>query len=553
MPNVKAIGMAAAKPFVFLWKWSVPYKNRNRDIDVDFANVWKVGIDIESLRQDLSSCFPDQQFHTLVLDDEENIRHLIRQWFLNQKNSKEQQEPDTESDGSTKPTVENTLHLSPEETWECVPESLRNVLASMNARNLEKKLDILKTRSYHTSSGCSSLSRAISGTTKVFCMWRLGFSDAVSRTERIGVNIFFVFLAFSAMYPDIAAGFLGERSYNQRSIGGRIVTLFQLFFLWMYPFHSFLLLFTWSLERLLGAFVGNTVYALAAVIPALRVVHKEVWFRTMMLILSLTWQISVQFAMTVRDYVLRLLIRRQMRLRRQNASHEGVNWAEIDQEIEWELMPMQDFVATLPQCTWDQVPVKVRIERYIKFTSCYRLGRPADQLVSLLKDDLEAILNVYEDYRFSSKKQNEPQSDKSFAEPRFPKLLLVCIGLAVFTYVCYSFWSQPFTFNTVVAYSTVVVIKQTIVALKRYQTVKSALRLFTNMVSINILGMLLVSTPVTVDKNVLQNDVNMVLLTLAMVFSTLFLAELIAPLLLSVIEWAIATCSAGCRYISRAK
>ncbi|CEJ94357.1 hypothetical protein VHEMI09894 [[Torrubiella] hemipterigena] len=557
MFNIKLIVTTTSNPFIFIWKWSVPYKNRNRDTDIQYAKIWKFGVDKQSLRENILSCFPDIQLDTMSLD-EEYIRRLVLKRFLHQnhiKDNKEQQHAEIDSDLPNKAKAGEMMQLAPEETWECIPEGLRNTLASLNAIHIEEKLNILKARAYHTPHGRASLSRALNSIRKVFQIWRLGFANAVSRTERVGVNIFFVFLAFCAVYPDIAAGFLGERSYNQRSIGGRVVTLFQLFFLWMYPYHPFLLLFTWSLERLLGAFVGNTVYALAAVIPSLRLVHSEVWFRTMMLVLSLSWQIGVQFAITVRDYTLRLLVRRQMRLHRQNTtSQEGINWAEADKEIAWELLSLEDFITIGSQSidgdlTWDQVPIKVRIERYVKFTSTYRLGRPADQLISLLKDDMEAILAVYEDYRLSSKQIREPESDKSFAEPRFPKLLLVCIAVAVFTYVCYSFWPQPFTFNTIVAYSTVVIIKQMILAFKRYQTVKSALRLFTNMVSINILGMLLVSTPVTADPKVLQNNVNMVLLTLAMVFSTLFLAELIAPLLLLVIEYIILSC--GVWYTAR--
>ena len=60
--------------------------------------------------------------------------------------------------------------------------------------------------------------------------------------------------------------------------------------------------------------------------------------------------------------------------------------------------------------------------------------------------------------------------------------------------------------------------------------------MFTNMVSINILGMLLVSTPVTVDRDVLDVNVNMVTLTLAMVLATIFLSEPVAPLLVTFVE-----------------
>ena len=179
---------------------------------------------------------------------------------------------------------------------------------------------------------------------------------------------------------------------------------------------------------------------------------------------------------------------------------------QADKAINAELTTVKTFTARRKAVAAEDVPVRVRTERYIQYTAGYKLGRPADQLVGLFKDDLEGIINTYEDYQ-STSPVAAPEDD-GHVEPRAPKFLLVFFDMAIFAYVCYSFYPQPFTFNTVVAYGTVVCIKQAIIAFKRYQTPKSARRLFTNMVSINIIGMFLVSTPVTVNRDVLKSDVN---------------------------------------------
>lgn len=536
--------LAASSVFAagkFIWRWSVPYKSGHCPDDKIYAAVWKSPVDSNQIIATLAPIFPDVALENLPVD-EEHIRHLLRDRFpppVIDSSSEDLSGSETTKSVTTHANVE-----SAEETWEHLPENLRYLLASLNAHHVELKLQSMLDDAFHTKAGRNQLKRSGAGIRKTFAMWRNGFTAAVSRKERYAVNLFFIFLAFSACYPDVAAGFLGERSYNQRSIGSRIVTLCQLFFLRTYDYPSLWLLFNWSLERLLGAFVGNTVYALAAVIPALRLAHKQAWFRAMMLALSMSWQVGVQFSPPVRDYIVRLLIRRQMLAKRKAADVDSIDWSTIVNKVRHELIPLPTYnklqhVESTIISSEDNVPFKVRTERFIQFTACFKLGRPADQLVGLLKDDFESIINAYEDYN-----QTAPQSDnkhigegeKSHIEPRAPKFLLVVFDICIFAYVCYSFYPQPFTFNTVVAYGTVVILKQAILAVKKYQTLKGARRLFTNMVSINIIGMLLVSTPVTIDRNILANDANFIALTLAMVFATIFLAEPIAPILLTVTE-----------------
>lgn len=531
----------------FVWKWSVVHRSGHRPDDIIYSDVWGIEITPEAVCSALLEAFPDIAKEQIPIE-EEDIRRLLRVRFPPSLASVSTAK-DSEALGNggelvveQEPHKRKLLEEAPEEIWSHIPCHLRYMLAAMNASNMEKKLAHLSNEPYHTPIGAGCISRSSLGVRKTFNMWRHGFANGVSRRERVSVNIFFVVLAFSAVYPDVAAGFLGERSYNQRSIGSRIVTLIQLFFLRTYPYPSFWLLFNWSLERLLGAFVGNSVYALVAIVPAIRTAYHKTWFRTMLLALSMCWQVGVQFSLTIRDYVARLLTRRQMRAMRVSCKLDGLDWASIDKDIAWELVSLKTYMMqqnqpdSVPKA-WCDVPTKVRTERFIQFTQCFQLGRPADQLVGLLKDDLESVINTYEDYH-STASGSMAAVDKAndHKEPRIPKFTLVLFDIGIFAYVCYSFYPQPFTFNTVVAYGTVVVLKQAVVAFKRYQTTKSARRLFTNMVSINILGMLLVSTPVTVDREVLTSNVNFILLTLAMAVSTLFLAEPIAPLLLSLTE-----------------
>ncbi|KAG6042057.1 hypothetical protein E4U41_006178 [Claviceps citrina] len=532
------------------WKWSVPARSSNRPDDKVYSAVWAMPLDKKSVLDTLEPCFPTIPRHELPTA-EASIRRLVRQRLPPPEPSPTKQHGGGDGRQATRVT---------EEAWTHLPRKLRHLLAAMNAFHLENKLRVMLEDDFHPAAGRKAMERSLCGITKTLSMWRRGYEAAISRRERYFVNFFFLFLIFSAVYPNVAAGFLGERSYNHRSIGMRIATLCQLYSLWTFPFHCCWLLFNWSLERLLGALVGNTVYAFAAMVPAVRAAYSQSWFRVMMLAVSMSWQIGVQFYPTVRACMMRLETRRQMgglrRRQRRQEDADGVDWEAVDEDIANELTTLEAFLAAPPAnhlagatkergtgCSWQEVGIRVRSERFIQFTSGFRLGRPADQLVGLIKDDLEGVINTYEDYRSTSPDTAGsgpgpgPGSDperrqQGHVEPRLTKFLLVGFDMVLFAYVCYSFYPQPFTFNTVVAYGTVVTIKQAIVACKRYQTPKSARRLFTNMASVNVIGVLLVSTPVTVDATILADTGTFVGLTLAMTFATLFLAEPIAPLML---------------------
>ncbi|KAK0609517.1 hypothetical protein B0T17DRAFT_594042 [Bombardia bombarda] len=510
-----------------IWKWSPPGRNGHRPPDKVFVAVWPISISDQNVRDTLHAAFPDIEAGQLPTD-EESVRRLLRERFP----------PFIDDPGAAPQHLqegqEEQLQSIPEEARKHIPQELRHLVAAWNAVYLEERLQHLCTKPYHTTSGRARLTRSKNGATKIFNVWREGFARGISRREKIMIYSFFGFLFFSSIYPDIAAGFLGERSYNQRSTGARILSLFQLGYLLTYDFPILWLLYTWSLERVIGAVPGNAVYAFAALIPAVHAQYKETWFRTMMLVISICWQLSVQFWFSIQDGAEQLLTRHQMkRLRERQDAEEKIDWVHVDEAINKELVSLKAFTGQQQQqqpavVAWEDVPLRVRVERYIKFANTFAFGRSADQLVALHKDYLEVFLDVYEDYRSASPVAEK--TDKGHVEPRLPKFLLAGLDIAIFAYVCYSFWTQPFTFNTVTAYGAVCIIKQLIMAMKRYQTPKAARRLFTNMVAFNIWGIFLVSVPVTVDKDVLRSDGNMAALTLAMIFATLFLTEPIAPL-----------------------
>ncbi|KAG5952737.1 hypothetical protein E4U53_000007 [Claviceps sorghi] len=577
------------KGATMFWHWSVPYRSSNRPDDEVFSAVWGMSLDEKSILDMLEPVFPGIPRHELPTA-EEPIRRLVRQRLppasapIKERGQQAEETVEKEAMGSCGGThggdtvgssscldAKQTGLMTTEETWTHLPLRLRHVLAAMNASHLENKLRVILEDDFHPSAGRKAMERSLCGISKTLAMWRKGYKTAIRRGERCFVNVFFLFLAFSAIYPNVAAGVLGERSYNHRSIGMRIATLSQMYYLWTFPFHCCWLLFNWSLERLLGALVGNTVYAFAAMVPAVHAAYSQSWFRLMMLAVSMSWQLGVQFYPAMRDYVTRLATRRQMSglRRRQQDDAEDLDWKAVDEDIANELTTLEALVAAPPSAvvraeqsgpasrSWQEVGLRVRAERFIQFTSGFKLGRPADQLVGLIKDDLESVINTYEDYKSTAAAADaaadaaysDPKLYQGHVEPRTTKFLLVGFDMAIFAYVCYSFYPQPFTFNTVVAYGTVVTIKQTIVACKRYQTPKSARRIFTNMSAVNILGVLLVSTPVTVDARILADTGSFVGLTLAMTFATLFLAEPIAPLLLLMTEKVMAGWAASMAWL----
>lgn len=515
----------------YLWEWGPFARNANRPEDKTFFELWNIPRDEERIRDALQDAFPEYPVAELPTTEEE-VRLFIRSHAF--------QETTADGEKSLNPSKSTTTV----ECWEHIPTSIRHILAALNADQLERKLHQIANRHYHPSRGIARIHRTRHGIGKMFNMWNNGFKAGVGKHERIAIQIFFWFLLFCNIFPNVAAGFLGERGYNVRQTGVRVVTLIQWCYLWTFDYPIFFLLFNWSLERLIGALLGNTAYGFAAAIPQVHKAYYTDWFRNMLLGLSTAWQISIQFYFPARDLVERVITTRQMARLRKNA--KGIDWKEVDAEIKHEIVSLKAFQeqqASQSMAVVDaaDVPLRVRIERLIQFSNTFKLGRAADMLVGLQKTDLENLLELYEDYRATGPSEDR-KADDGHVEPRLPKYLLVLFDIGIFAYICYSFFYQPFNFNTVVAYGAVVILKQFILALKRYQTVKAARRLFTNMTAFNVWGIFLVSVPVTVNRNVYDNDGIFAGLLVAMTFATVFLTEPLAPLFQTVGEKVTACC-----------
>lgn len=426
------------------------------------------------------------------------------------------------------------LYARPEETWHHLPEALKHLLAALNAAALEAKIRALSSETYHTKTGAMRLRRLKKSLSKVFNLWRTGAVDGLSRGERLLIRLFFVFLTISTFYPDISAGILAERQYNERSIGPRFYSLFQIYYHCTYEYTTLWVLYLWSLERVTGAIPGNLAYFLAAVVPSVNAVHTTDRFRLATLVVSVFWQIGIQFWYVGRDSADRLRTFYQMRTRQKRqrdpehqSSHSAAHCA-----IRRELITLKSYSkqrATLSSASSNEehAPLRSLVERYLKFTAQFALGRSADSLLSSHREDLEQLLNIYEDYDAVNRNSS---IDKGHIEPRVPKILLVVFDIVLFAFVGYCFWPLEFIFNTVVAYGAVTTIKQAVIAGKHYQTLKAAQRLFVNMAAWNIWTIFFVAVPYLIDEHVLEQTVNFVLLTLTMVFATCYLTEPIAPL-----------------------
>lgn len=153
----------------------------------------------------------------------------------------------------------------------------------MNADEVETKLHFITEKEYHPARGHARIRRTRNGIVKMFNMWKNGYEFGVSKRERIAVHIFFWFLLFCNIFPNVAAGFLGERGYNVRQTGVRFVTFIQWCYLYTFDYPVFFLLFNWSLERLIGALVGNTAYGLGAAVPYVRRSYHTDTFRNALL------------------------------------------------------------------------------------------------------------------------------------------------------------------------------------------------------------------------------------------------------------------------------
>ncbi|KAF2158140.1 hypothetical protein K461DRAFT_318127 [Myriangium duriaei CBS 260.36] len=465
-----------------VWAWSPICRNRHRAADEEFLSAFVLPCDPDDLTRAARSYLPHVQDSDLPRD-EDDLRRLVRY---------EYQPTGSEKD-------------KPEELWEAVPVDIRNLLIALNGRAIAVDLQRLRDAPYHTKTGRRAFGRAADGFNKVADVFRNGRVNVLSRKERIFVQAYFLFSLYNSTSPDVFAGLLGERAYNVRSVGSRVLTSVQLWYMYNFEYTTFLLIFNWSLERLLGGLVGNTVYGLSALVPAVRKHHNDSKFRTAVLVVSVTWQFGIQFFLPIWEFVDAIRIKSQAKAAwASRQAHSEIK----DDDVQLEMQILRQ-----------------RCDRLVMACNLFKFGRTMDQLVSILKDDAATCVSVYEIYASSMLSTTECRKGKGHAEPRAPKLLLVIVDMILFAFVDFAFYTQPFTFNTVVAYGLVVTIKQFIIYCKRYQTMVSARRLFINMAGQNVWGILLVAVPFRIDPKVFQSSTGYALLLVAVVFAYAFLTE----------------------------
>jgi hypothetical protein len=540
-----------------IWKWSPLKRNCNRGVDQIFADIWKEVLTDADYQSGFSKAIDilRRNFPHIAGEpppgNEEALRDLVRRHCLPpDKTEGEKAELRRSDDGKKKLAkweAERILLLDePEEAWCHLPAEFRYLLAALNGYHLERKLKSLAEWERHTKTGRVRAKRLSKGALTQLRTWN--GTVAISRRKVVVKNVFAAFLVVVCVFGNVTAGFLNERSYNQRMLGGRVLALTQLFFLFRYKFTTSWLLYNWSLERAIGALLANIAYALVALFPRIRSKSGTPQFEFSVVALSTCWQIGVQFWYPFRDFVERGLVGREIVAERKQADLEsGIEWRCFDETVENEVCSHGDFIKKQfdPSASVIgpyNVPLKVLLDRHLRFLKTFGFGRPCDQLISLYVDYLEEFLSIMECYNSSRPSALASQSSASgkqgHAEPRKSKSTFIIYAVLIFGYSAYSFYyTQPYTFSTVVPYGAVVIIKLTIITLKRFQTAKTARRIFTNMVAFNIWAMLVVSAPVTIDKHILEPIGNMIGLTVAMVVLHLFLTEPIAPCFGSLSTW----------------
>ncbi|OJJ55190.1 hypothetical protein ASPSYDRAFT_49359 [Aspergillus sydowii CBS 593.65] len=516
----------------FILHWSPVGRNQNRRTDKELCDVWRTPTGNVGIASVVADELPDSLEECAL--EEEPLRHWIRHHC---------RVSDDDDDGTEK----SSAQMQPEETLPDVPPGVRNLLAALNMAALETELRQLSELDFLHQTDKDKLRGLAQAITAKTRMWRQGFRETVSVWYRLLVQAFFALLVFLLLIGTVAAFIRDERAYNARMIGPRVIALVQLFYIWKYEFHTLWLLYSWSLERVFGAAIGNLSYFLAAVSPVIGAASEKQVFKMSVLAFSIVWQMGVQFWDAVwnegQRWAARYRIRR--RLKHQSAcknydikSDSGEVYGKVLQTIRTSQSYQEDIATGGYSPVNYEVSLRIRVERLLLFANKHALGRAADQDFQLFSGMLEEFVNVFLDYESSLRPPGAEYVDNGYKAPRGPKIVLVGAATVIFAVSCYSFKDQELTFNTVVPYSVVVLIKQSLAAWKRYYSVRAANRMFSNMVAFNIWAFFLVSLPLLIDEQVFDSDLCMAVLTLAMTFATCFLTEPIAPIIQNLMELA---------------
>ncbi|MCW0021308.1 hypothetical protein [Rhizobium sp. BT-226] len=411
---------------------------------------------------------------------------------------------------------------SPEETYGRIPKDVRYLLAALNARHLLQQL---------TGSSIKNalFGRSTDGVAKIFRILEKGCRKGVSPKERRWSRIFLVVLIAYNILPLFAAGFRNERSFIERAFTGVVNVFVAMYFVWQIGFLELWYLFNWSLERVLGGIPFATIYILTTIVPGLRFLYHAEWFTGMNASISATWQIFVQFVFPIRDILSRLWTCWEIKQQRQNG-----DWVEFDQLVRWELTTSEEFMTSADDpaapVTAKDVPIRVRVERFIKFTNLFDTGRALEFMLQLLRNYLEGCINVLMDYnRYAP---TALRCKKGHREPSLEKFILAGTTALIFGFLCWAFWPEQ-TLNFISsAYSgAVCFVKQLVIAFKDFQSPERARLQFTYMVASSLWAIFLVAVPYKIDEHILTPTGNMLAFMAAMCVVGFFFLEPIARLI----------------------
>ncbi|MBX4967873.1 hypothetical protein [Rhizobium binae] len=412
--------------------------------------------------------------------------------------------------------------VSPEETWRSIPKEIRHLLAALNAHHLLGTL-------MRCPSNNALFDRSRDGVDKIFRILKMGCRKGVSPKERLCSQTFLGVLIVYNILPLFAAGIRDERSFIERAFTGVVNVYVGMYFVCQFGFFDLWYLFNWSLERILGGIPFATIYIITSFSADLRSLSHEEWFTAMNASISAMWQIFVQFAFPIRDILSRFWTRWKIRQERKKGT-----LSEFDQCIRWELTTVEEFMTSADDpeqpVTATNVPLRVRVERFIKFSNLFDTGRALEFMLQLLRNYLEGCVNVLMDYNRCAPKAL--LCKKGHREPALEKFILAITTAVIFGFLCWAFWPQQILNFISSAYSGAVCFaKQTVIAFKEFQSPERARLQFTFMVASSLWAIFLVAIPYKKDEHILVPISNMLALMTVMCVVGFFFLEPIARLI----------------------
>ena len=412
--------------------------------------------------------------------------------------------------------------VSPEETCRHIPKEIRYLLAALNAHHLVSTL-------MRFPSSSALFNRSREGAAKIFRILKMGCRRGVSPKERLCSQFFLGVLILYNVLPLFAAGIRDERSFIERAFTGVVNVYVAMYFVCQSGFIELWYLFNWSLERILGGIPFATIYIATSFSSDLKSLSRENWFTAMNASISAIWQISVQFAFPIRDVCSRFRARWKTKRQRRNGS-----WSKFDQSIRWELTTVEEFMTSTDDpdrpVTAKEVPIRVRVERFIKFSNLFDTGRALEFMLQLLRNYLEGSINVLmDDNRYAP---TALRCKKGHREPSLEKFILAIATALIFGFLCWAFWPEQILNFISSAYSGAVCFaKQTVIAFKEFQSPERARLQFTFMVASSLWAILLVAIPYKENEHILVPVGNMLAFMAAMCVAGFFLLEPVARLI----------------------